>query len=283
METRQQYDWNYAEQEESEAAQEAQRALMLESWPDLPIYISALSGPLTTETFRPNLSATTPEGFDDTPANLGFLACCMLNPNAQHAQDWIEWAVYNLKKSELSQLAIIALEQIRLNHGPISLLQPDLLKIVIQIIRDHAPETLWPSIALVNLFQPIDVGMELAEDALYAPTCKTLLASGANSSFRDLKGHSALSGLNQLLTESEVSMAKPSKMMDLMLCAELLLDSGASPDMVRPMPPLESLVSNDNFRWMLLSRVEKEALSQYDKEHIAQHTMLAPKKTSTRL
>lgn len=259
------YNWNWAEQEETAAAQSAHRARLLESWPQLPTYVQALSAGLNSSVDRPDLNDTTPQGFDGVPANIGFMACCMLNPQASDAKAWLEWATQGLEAHAKAQLSIEALEQIRLNYGPISLLQPGVTSAVLGMIRSFdGPANPWTSTALVALFQPIDIGMERAEDVFYAPCCRALLHAGARPDFRDPKGRSALSGLNQLLTESEVSMAEPSRVSDLMLCAGLLLDAGAHPDMVRPMPPLESLVAHENFRLMLLSRIEKESLDLYD-------------------
>lgn len=259
------YHWNWAEQEEAAAAHDAQRAGLVKSCPHLPTYVEALTSRLNRQADRPDLNSTTPDGFDGTPSRVGFLACCMLNPRVEDAMDWLDWATQGLGAPEKSRLSIGALEQIRLNHGPISLLAAPVMRAVLALIANE-PVDQWPSLALVNLFQPTDVGRERAEDAPYAPCCRALLQAGARPDFRNPKGQSALSGLNHLLTELELSMAEPSKSMDLMLCAELILDAGGHPDMVRPMPPLESLVSREDFRLMLLSRLERVALLQCDND-----------------
>jgi hypothetical protein len=254
------YDWNWAELEEArQAQQEAQRSLFDER-PELAVFFGALF-----EDFSPShdpvpLDLLTPSDVAGLPPNLSALACALANPHAGQATLWRDWILAGRSDDERAVATLAALKQITQNVGPIHAVSPILLE---QALASLAPldGSLFCSSALVGLFQPFDRNPEPLEDLPFAPCCAVLLAAGADPSARNARGASALSGINALLTEAEISMADPDNLGDLLLCAHILLDAGAAPDTVRERPPFSDVVPNVDLREMLLARQERDSVT----------------------
>lgn len=258
------YDWNWAELAEQAQQESDARNQLLSQWPHLPLFLAALNAPFARpDRPVPERAMSTPIGIPGLRPRLGFLACCLLNSDPDEGSLWISWRFEDETSESCRQLMIEALFELSQSIGPLNALSPEILRQSLHraSLSPRSQEfDSWLDEALVQLFQPFDERPDSSEDTPYAPCCEILLSHGARATARDAQGNSALSGINAMLTEAEVSMADPQHVSDLLLCAQLLLDAGAPPDSVRPAPPLSILVLNQNFRHLLMSTQERTAL-----------------------
>lgn len=275
------YDWNWAEQAEAEAQRRETLAAATRSCPSLTFFLLARHHPFQPNgaPFQPDdaerlfTQLRTPAGIPDLPPGLGFVACCLLNPDATSGVEWAQWAFGTVGDAGMRRAILDALAEIGRSIGPLNVVCPDTLEHALAIAspanneqdsrnsQESQESQMLIDAALVRLFQPADAMLHVNDDTQFAPTCERLLAAGASPSARDPEGNSPLSGINFLLTEAEVSMADPRSLQDILNCVQMLLDAGAPPSSVRPMPALALMVQNQALRSMLVSRQERDALA----------------------
>lgn len=258
------FDWNWAEQEEARAEQEAAMAAALVDRPYLPLLVRAkeerFEGAVERE--RPQPEWRTPNGVPGLPAGLSFAACCLLNPDHAQGQAWLRWGLGWPLSAEGEAQLMRGLELLSASLGPLLRVEPAAMDFAIQALAtaEHASLAPWLNAALVRLFQPSDDHLATPSDAGFSPCCDLLLRSGALPHARDEQGNSPLSGINVLLSEAELGMDDLQRMDDLLACAQTLVSAGAHPDSARVEPPLRSLVRNSKLRDMLLAKQESLAL-----------------------
>ena len=255
------YDWNWAEQAESEEEQLLALSQLFEQEPELEILFAILQAPWER---RPDFlaphHALAPAIFELAPAGCGPLACALLNPHS--GSSWASWLVESLTESQRAEMALRALEQLGRGWGPLCCVPEQALSLALQWAWQDDRASGFFSDALVALFQPFDDRPPWLEDVPRAPACALLLRFGARASHRCNEGRSALSGINALLSEAALGMANPTRIEDLLRCAALLLDAGASPSSVREEPPIARIVPNAELRDLLCAREEDAFLRQ---------------------
>ena len=272
------FKWNYEEEAENQAELEVQKKELLSANPNLQFFLAAHNdAPIHNLILNESIfKEITPSLFPNLPPNLGLTACALTNKNLGNLNLWIELFKTSIEREKFEHLIIEALGQIMKRLAPIKILPSTVLKQSLLEIggKLNREKSILCTELLIDLFRIHDLEHVNSSEAHFSSHCRLLLEHQANPHGRNKTGESPLSAINSQLIESEISMANSEKINDLLLCAQILLENGASAESVRVHQPLNDVVPNNLLRGLLASSIERSEIEKdlaYGTTNATQH------------
>lgn len=260
------FDWAWAEQEESE---QALRAALASFYEDDPLsellwlcFSSAPELEGITERFELDEAAElrSPPDFPKLPDRCDLLQACCQNPTLESAEGWLRFCLDSISFApERVSAALLQGCWAGWFLGDRS----RLAEMLLGAGADVEKIAFTGDTPLLSIFRAWDEPSEAHFFGSLSTLCEALLEAGAQAQRRNKAGESPLSRLNLRMSETLLGMADDVASADLLRCAQLLLDHGADSASVREAPPLEMVVPHPGLRGMLQGAAERAVIGDF--------------------
>lgn len=263
MDSNEDFEWAWAEREESAAALQASLSSFYEEDPLyelLWLCFSSPRQPFDELDWEEAKALRCPAHFPQIPERCDLLQACCQNSSVHSALEWLDFC---LRETDFSCERLSAALLQGCWAGWFLGERARLAERLIEAGADSNQTTYSGDSPLLALFRAWDDPAEARFSGALAPVCKALLTSNAHAQLRNKAGESALSRINLRLSETLLGMADDQASSDLLLCAQMLLDHGAPPDSVREAPPLDLVVPHAALRGMIQGAAEKASIDDF--------------------